>query len=98
MLNYAVQYDKYQERCENKDKPQLDCNGSCQLSNEIASIGSDEAAPELSNLTEYFIPVFYQEECDEMFQLLNAATFIATNYTLPRCCVADDIDHPPQVA
>jgi hypothetical protein len=37
ILNYAVNQSSYQERCENKAKPELDCNGCCQVKKEIAN-------------------------------------------------------------
>jgi hypothetical protein len=98
MINYAVQFDKYNELCENKDKPQLECHGSCQLSKEIASIGSQETPPELTSLTEYFTPVFYQEKAKEVVVYYNSVKLLTSNFTLPRCCVTNDIDHPPQIA
>lgn len=34
--NYVVQYERYsQELCENLDKPELACNGKCQLMKEL---------------------------------------------------------------
>jgi hypothetical protein len=64
----------------------------------MASINGDETPPELSNLTEYFVPVFYQEEAEKVAIYHNSSRLLTGNFTLPRCCVSNDIDHPPQQA
>jgi hypothetical protein len=38
LVNYAVNHDSYAERCINKAKPELDCDGCCQVKNEIAEV------------------------------------------------------------
>ena len=35
-LHYAVNKEYYLERCENKAKPELECDGNCQVEKEIA--------------------------------------------------------------
>ncbi|MCS6809002.1 MAG: hypothetical protein RML40_09815, partial [Bacteroidota bacterium] len=36
VINYMVNYESYRERCENKDKPEMECDGSCQVQKEVA--------------------------------------------------------------
>jgi hypothetical protein len=36
LVNYAVNHDFYAERCENKAKPELECDGCCQVKKEVA--------------------------------------------------------------
>ncbi|MGL4582131.1 MAG: hypothetical protein ACRCVU_04010 [Flavobacterium sp.] len=42
ILDFAINYDAIQELCVNKDKPELGCNGSCHLKNELAKTAQDE--------------------------------------------------------
>ena len=48
LVNYAVNHDSYVERCENKAKPELECDGNCQMEKEIAQTVSEEQSPESS--------------------------------------------------
>lgn len=41
LLNYAINHDFYAERCENKAKPELDCDGCCQVKKEVAEATHD---------------------------------------------------------
>jgi hypothetical protein len=41
LVNYAVNHDFYVERCENKAKPELECDGNCQMEKEIAEAAND---------------------------------------------------------
>lgn len=49
LIDYAVNYDYISEKlCENKNKPQLLCNGKCYLVKELAK--TSENAPKQNNL------------------------------------------------
>lgn len=42
--NYAVHYQRYaQELCENRDQPELKCNGKCQLMKELKAVSPSES-------------------------------------------------------
>ncbi|PKP15212.1 MAG: hypothetical protein CVU07_10940, partial [Bacteroidetes bacterium HGW-Bacteroidetes-23] len=44
-MNYVVNYDYIsKELCENKAKPELECNGKCHLKAELAN-ASEESTP-----------------------------------------------------
>ncbi len=48
MLNYLLQYQYYVEvLCENRDKPELECNGRCALMTELNQLESpdDQSTP-----------------------------------------------------
>lgn len=97
MVNYAVQYDQYKELCENKNKPELECNGTCKLSKEIASVGSASSEPVLNNLAQFFVPLFFdyaevtlQPECKKI-------KLIIGNSPIPLCYTLKDIDYPPEL-
>lgn len=42
LVNYWVNYESYLERCENKAKPELDCDGCCQVKKEVAEVSQEE--------------------------------------------------------
>ncbi len=47
--DYIIDYQYYKyEKCENKDRPELKCNGTCQLAKLLAS--PKKQAPELGNV------------------------------------------------
>lgn len=41
LLNYAVNHEYYLEHCENKAKPELECDGCCQVKKEVAEATHD---------------------------------------------------------
>lgn len=50
--NYLVQYERYAtELCENQDKPELACNGKCQMMKELNE--SEQNAPVAPSLPEF---------------------------------------------
>lgn len=66
---YALLYNYYKlELCENKAKPKLQCNGSCQLEKEISTINiSEQKAGNVQETIQSFVfsPVF-NELIDEV--------------------------------
>ncbi|MEK6451368.1 MULTISPECIES: hypothetical protein [Myroides] len=42
ILDFVVNYDAIQELCINKDKPELECNGSCHLKSELAKTAQED--------------------------------------------------------
>jgi hypothetical protein len=48
LSNYLAQYKYYVEvLCENKNKPELKCNGKCHLAKELKTVEEDPEKPEL---------------------------------------------------
>jgi len=45
LVKYWVHYDSYAERCDNKAKPELECNGCCQVEKEIAEESQSDNVP-----------------------------------------------------
>jgi hypothetical protein len=63
-LEYVVNYDYIvKELCENKEKPQLQCNGKCHLKKELAKSAADEQSPadKKQNSKQEIEVLFYQE-------------------------------------
>lgn len=63
VLDYATNYDFIVSTlCENKDKPELECNGKCYLSKQLAKeAGNDEDNP-YNNPSKIEIPQFIISE------------------------------------
>ncbi|WP_396154613.1 hypothetical protein [Flavobacterium macrobrachii] len=50
VIDYIINYDYIvKELCENKKKPELQCNGKCQLMKEMAKAAEEESANDKSN-------------------------------------------------
>ncbi|MGB1038673.1 MAG: hypothetical protein ACPGYY_08505 [Bacteroidia bacterium] len=96
IANYAIQYDRYNELCENKNKPELECHGSCKLGQEMNILQSPQNIPVLNNLTSYFIPMFFEKLEIGMTNRLEGRLLSLYDFALPKCCSSDTIDHPPQ--
>ncbi|MBD1207466.1 MAG: hypothetical protein H9535_03485 [Ignavibacteria bacterium] len=45
-LHYAVDKEFYAERCVNKDKPELECDGCCQVVKEVQEETQKEQSPQ----------------------------------------------------
>lgn len=60
---YQLNYDYYIENCENKDQPELNCNGKCILAGQFASEESSTDTPE-PPLTQISIRLFNQIPMD----------------------------------
>jgi hypothetical protein len=56
LVEYAMDYQTYLERCENRDRPSLKCNGTCILAKKIA------ASQATSPAEEPVLPAFEAEE------------------------------------
>ena len=99
-MHYWFNYTYYSEvLCENKDKPEMHCNGSCALSKELAKAETakqlaDTKIPELNKLNvSLFIPS-QLTECS-FGDALTTTYFTATNLNLPTIWKVDTIFHPP---
>lgn len=42
LLDFVINYDSIQEMCENRNKPELQCNGSCHLKKELAKTAESD--------------------------------------------------------
>lgn len=68
VTNYLYQYDYYVNvLCENKEKPELKCNGTCHLAKELKVVDDKESAPELPAQIKVEPALFYQEVEEVVF-------------------------------
>ncbi len=88
--------------CENKAKPQLQCNGKCHLADQLALSTTTNSSNDLAfnALHEAFLPVYFQA-----FQAFNFDVYDAIsntdnwNYTIVSFCFYTSVSSPPpQVA
>lgn len=99
-LYYELNIDYIVEKyCVNKDKPVLQCNGKCYLTQKLNSIDTQESAIETrgNSIVEAFYPLFYQEVVCEhkskIFWLLSENNYpIIKTYSRQYRTV---IDRPP---
>lgn len=63
LVDYYVNSDVYKENCQNKDRPELKCNGKCILAQKLLqSSKEDEAASFWSPISfEYLVAIFVIE-------------------------------------
>jgi hypothetical protein len=101
--NYWLNYERYsQELCENMDKPELSCNGKCQMMEELTQTERDSApkAPSLPTFKVNELPAISAEILD--FQVvLEVLHSYPKNKRNPAVLAGlmNDVFHPPcQVA
>ena len=83
--------------CENKDKPQLQCNGKCHLKKVVQSQNNEQKTPE--STIDFKEILFYNEALDEYnflnFVISKKPFFAYTNFY--KYLEVSLLDHPPQV-
>lgn len=97
-LNYIVNYNYIAtELCENKNKPQVHCNGKCHVQKEIKKLVDEESQPDKTPAT--FKIIVFQElpttssRLGQLYQLsiINRSKLLPINYSSP----APEISSPP---
>ncbi|MCU0426234.1 MAG: hypothetical protein MUF71_11480 [Candidatus Kapabacteria bacterium] len=79
LVNYWVNHDSYAERCENKAKPELECDGNCQMEKEIAEAAQDDNSPQSQTTPQS--QRTNTNETPELFHLLTDAPKFASPET-----------------
>ncbi|MEX2596000.1 MAG: hypothetical protein WEC59_03645 [Salibacteraceae bacterium] len=92
-INYQVDQKEYLQRCENKDKPLMHCNGKCVLAKKLMVSRNNEAPDQPKIITLQL--AFFEEPVETVFfKSRQELTFFndsgkLNDFALP-------IDHPPQ--
>jgi hypothetical protein len=74
LSNYLVQYKYYVDvLCENKNKPELKCNGKCQLAKELKTVDEEPLKPEL--------PQRSNDKTEDIFLVHHSSNFISSELT-----------------
>ncbi|WP_237602339.1 hypothetical protein [Aequorivita vitellina] len=104
VVDYIVNYDYIVNvLCENKDKPEMQCNGKCHLSKELAKeAGAEDENPFSSKISHTEIPQFIiSEEISEYIFTSESeiASIEKTGYkpNLNSFLFISKILHPPQL-
>lgn len=102
-VNYYVNYTYISTTlCENKDKPQMHCNGKCHLKKTIAKAEADETKSKSTSITVKLVT--FQEIPSKVFKFefnqisslqKNKNTLISQVYSSP---ILDILSPPPQTA
>jgi len=101
VVNYIFQYERYAtELCENLDQPELECNGKCQMMEELNKVEQrNETAPELPVLAKIIELGFYTY-FSSSFDLSFFKNTIAARFNLLEVSVLQgvhtDIFQPPR--
>lgn len=102
VIDYIVNYDYIaKELCENKAKPELKCNGKCQLMKELAKASEDEKpihSDKKENSKQEIEVLFFQEIKTLTIRQIYFynKTFVGDNYAnLYFHTVSCSVFHPP---
>lgn len=100
IVNYVTQYERYvNELCENKDKPELACNGSCAFMKEMGL--TEDSQPEKPVLpeSEVHISAFTITDLPNPIFAVEFSTSACSELKIPSIMTAHSIDllRPPQV-
>lgn len=99
VLHYQLNKKAIAEtRCENRDKPEMQCNGHCYLAKQLKKAAEKEApAPDFRNLKE--LPPFLAAETlttrHEMPVYLSNTPALPVSYGLPNV-FSGSVFHPPE--
>ncbi|MGO3182408.1 MAG: hypothetical protein ACTIJ9_06195 [Aequorivita sp.] len=103
VLDYVANYDYIVTTlCENRDKPELECNGKCHLSKELAKeAGADDKNP-LNKTSKTEIPQFIISEDIQEYAFVSETDITSTEKTgyksnLSASLYISKILHPPQL-
>lgn len=84
VVDYIINYDYISKvLCENKDKPQMHCNGKCHLMKEMAKASEQEkpiSPNKKSNIQEQEVLFFQEIKSVEFKSLLYSNNIIGDNY------------------
>lgn len=96
LFNYMINRSFYEEVCENKDKPEMECHGKCHLTEEMNKDKENSPAPNLEiSLKDYPIAsVRFIELEDINFSSTEQVSYPIKDY---RFLLEFDIFHPPKL-
>lgn len=104
VLDYVANYDYIVNTlCENKAKPEMECNGKCHLSKELAKeAGADDKNPMNSETSKIEIPqIIISEDIQEYVFVseidINFSEKTGYKPTLNSSLISSKILHPPQL-
>ena len=102
LLEYAAFYDYIKnELCENKDVPELQCNGKCHLAKQIVKAGDSENGNEKNQSTKIEISIVYFQDINFNYSFFSQneqnLKVESIYYKIYKFNYTDFIFHPPLV-
>lgn len=95
VLSYYANTAAYAKNCENKSRPQMHCNGKCQMMKKLRQEqNKDESAPERRSLNDEVISSRSHFPTLSIFKAQPAREFVLRNNNTVRD-VSPDFFHPP---
>lgn len=100
VMDYALNYDYItQELCENRDKPEIACNGKCHLMKELAKYSTDDQdEPKQEKTAKNFTEILFCESITPLdftpFSVANLSV-VDTYQSLYFRLYSTSIPHPP---
>lgn len=99
MTHYLLKYNYYKNvLCENKDKPELKCNGTCHLAKELKATKAPAEAPVVPSILEVkqvlFLDFKVVSECIVESETNTTSIF---DDALPQFLFSDELLDPPRV-
>lgn len=98
VLNFKINQDFFAEICENKDKPEMKCNGKCHLKKQIKKQGEEKSKKEKIKVEKEIQNCILNRGRllpQPKTQIADASCFYKFNHK-PRSGITD-IFHPPKV-
>jgi hypothetical protein len=100
VMDYIINYDYIaKELCENKEKPELHCNGKCHLAKELAKASEDEKPVSEKKAAHAEMEILFFQTAAQFAFLPNAS--VNTYVAMPEYCNsyshldASSFFHPP---
>jgi hypothetical protein len=98
VLNFKINQDFFAEICENKDKPEMKCNGKCHLKKQIKKQDEEKSKKEKIKVEKEIQTCILNSGRllpQPKTQITAASCLYKFNHK-PRSCISD-IFHPPRV-
>lgn len=99
LVNYEINKDYISHNlCENKDKPQMHCEGKCHLRKQLEKEKQQEQTPPFQNLKDKNeVQLFCQKESNFFLPITNLSEQLFSPYQFPGTkSVSVSIFHPPK--
>lgn len=97
-LNFKLNRDFYEEICENRDKPEMHCNGKCHLKKQVQESHQKESSKETGKQERepsVFVPTCKISHSSPI--LYQVTTLLIQRQLLPSQIRYFDIFHPPRI-
>jgi hypothetical protein len=100
VVDYYVQLEQYKEKCVNKSRPELHCDGSCLLAQKLKAMDEEQGQPVAPtpvkiNLKDFPVGIFQHFTLQQPFRVVFDIFEVSYLERFASQNVIDDIFHPP---